>query len=267
MQKTKYLTLFVLGAYLLWLGYLLQTGLISQYINPKLAYLTLISLLLLGIMFIYTLTQVSVRTKQHSSCCDAQHDADDTHHHCNCDHTSKLKIKNVLILLLPLVLSWLVTPTSIGLSNNQAARVKTATASKIKGEARETTQLEIGEYLFEKPGAKRAAFLNSKFYLVGKVLRTSKLNSDELVLYRMLISCCVADAVPLGVVVKLPAKNDLQNEEWVGVTGKLEFRAFPKELSEVEPITNMVPPEKIYVYFTATDYEKLAAPVYEYLFP
>jgi len=266
MQKSKYLILFVLGAYLLWLGYLLQTGLIHQYINPKLAYLTVLSLLLLGTMFIYTLYQEikPARLKDHHQGCNGEAE----HDHCNCEHGKSIGFKNVWILLVPIILSWLVAPTSISLSSNPTvSTVKSKTNSKLKGNLQEYTQLQIGEYLFEKPGAKREALLGAKIYLIGKVFRTPVLNSDEIVLYRMLISCCAADAVPLGVVVKLPIKNDLVNEEWVGVTGSLEFLAFPEQLAQIEPITNLVPPEKIYPYFTATKFEKVATPVYEYLFP
>jgi uncharacterized repeat protein (TIGR03943 family) len=43
---------------------------------------------------------------------------------------------------------------------------------------------------------------------------------------RFVVSCCVADATPVGLVVRWPEANSLENDQWVTVSGHFESGLF-----------------------------------------
>jgi hypothetical protein len=133
-------------------------------------------------------------------------------------------------------------------------------------EYKEYTQLKIGEILFSTSKAPKQKLLRSKIFFKGKVLKSPLLKRDEIVVYRMVITCCAADALPLGILVKLPEKTVFYHGEWVGVEGMLQLLPFNTKLKRIEPVVNMVPPDKFYPYFTATKAYKVKIPKDEYLY-
>jgi hypothetical protein len=131
---------------------------------------------------------------------------------------------------------------------------------------KEYTQLEIGDTLFDTPKAPRQKLLSSKIFLKGRVLKSPKLKNDEIVVYRIIITCCAADGIPLGILVKLPEKMELRDGEWIGVEGMIQLQPFNEKLKTIEPLTCMVSQEKTAPYFTATMAYKVKAPKDEYLY-
>jgi hypothetical protein len=59
----------------------------------------------------------------------------------------------------------------------------------------------------------------------------------------------------------------LTNEQWVGVEGTVTLKPFPSGLKSLEPVANMVTPEKLFAYLTADRAYPVAAPSDEYLYP
>lgn len=82
----------------------------------------------------------------------------------------------------------------------------------------------------------------------GFVTRESTTPADEFVLTRFLISCCVADALSVEVRVVGAPSGELEEDEWVRVTGK------------IYPLANEV-------IVDATDVEKVKRPKRPYLNP
>jgi Predicted membrane protein len=107
----------------------------------------------------------------------------------------------------------------------------------------------------------------SQVFLRGKVILSPLLPKDEIIIYRMVITCCAADGMPLGIVVKLPGKADFKPEEWVGAEGTIQLLPFNEKLKSIDPVVAMVPPQKIYPYFTATMAYQVQPPKDEYLYP
>ena len=130
----------------------------------------------------------------------------------------------------------------------------------------EYNQLDIGDILSDGSKAPLQEMLNSKILLKGKVLKSSLLKNDEVVIYRMIITCCAADALPSGVLVKLPGKNQFREQDWVEVEGTMQLLPLDEKLKNIEPLAGMVPQGDIYPYFTATKAYKITAPASEYLY-
>ena len=166
---------------------------------------------------------------------------------------NNLKFNGVRLLLL-LVLWMVLTPLT------------DAANHPLPVDFQEYTQLDIGDILYDGSKAPLQGLLNSKILIKGKVLQSSQLNSDEIVVYRMIITCCAADALPSGILVKLPKKTQFHDEDWVGVEGTIQLLPFSKNLKTIEPVANMVLQGKVYPYFTATKAYKIGTPESEYLY-
>jgi uncharacterized repeat protein (TIGR03943 family) len=64
-------------------------------------------------------------------------------------------------------------------------------------------------------------FISLKAKLTGFVLKDDQLPEGYFVLARFVISCCAADARPIGLTVKYDQNfNSFQADEWLEVTGK-----------------------------------------------
>lgn len=314
-NRPKLFNLIVLCSYFIFLLFLLSTGSLRKFINPRLSFLTVFALVLLGAMIIHTMLRLNSRQKGAHSC---DHGPDGHSGDCCCHHHDEQpgSLGNYLIFL-PIVMSLLIAPRTLGyqagssqaappgrvsqanplqqlnpaenLTTRQKQQLKavaqapgggseggngpvvawTAPGQNSAGpaEMREYTELEIGDILFNPKKAPREKLLRSGVTMIGKVHHSGKLAPDEIVVYRMIITCCAADGLPLGLVVKLPHKMNLPAESWIGVEGSVALPPFPDRLKDLEPVANMVPPAKIYPYLTAINVYPVQAPSDEYLYP
>jgi uncharacterized membrane protein YcgQ (UPF0703/DUF1980 family) len=175
------------------------------------------------------------------------------------------KIKNILVLLILLtVMVVLISEAFRHPAPNNSAPLNN----------NNYTQLEIYDTLFSKSQAEKLKLLGSdKINLEGKVLTSNFLKNDEIVVYRIVITCCVADGVPLGIVVKMPPNfaKTLHDKDWVNVEGTLKLLSFNQinqRLHTSDLFVNMVLPDKSIPYFVANKAVKTAtAPGDEYLYP
>ena len=177
---------------------------------------------------------------------------------CSCCHhreKEKFQISN-LLLFLPLILAIIIIPKTFADAQKMSEQF-------VPPGYKECTQVEIGAAAFEARKDLRQKLAHTKIFLRGKVYNSALLKADEIIVYRLEISCCAADGIPMGVVVKLPGKADFQNEEWVGVEGTAQLLSFDEKLKSIDAITSMVPPERIYPYFTATKAFAINPPKHE----
>ncbi|MCM8773101.1 MAG: TIGR03943 family protein [Candidatus Omnitrophica bacterium] len=70
---------------------------------------------------------------------------------------------------------------------------------------------------------------------------------EKFTLIRFLITCCAADATPLGIEVKYENIEELKNEEWVKVKGKVKIED-GKIIIYAENIEKINPPSDPYLY-------------------
>ncbi len=145
-----------------------------------------------------------------------------------------------------------------------ATKAKTTVAA---GELPEYTQLQIGDIIFDTRKAPKQKLLGSEIRVIGKVMNSPLLQTDEIVVYRMIISCCAADGLPAGVLVKLPKPGVYQENDWVEVAGAIQLQPFDPKLKSLDPLAIMATPEKLFPYMTATVAAKVNPPQDEYLYP
>jgi uncharacterized repeat protein (TIGR03943 family) len=96
-----------------------------------------------------------------------------------------------------------------------------------------------------------AAFDNQEAKVIGFVYRDERFGSGEFMVGRFVISCCAADAAPLGLVVHWPETSTLENDQWVEVSGHFqagEFDGEPMPILIAEKISPTDIPDQPYLY-------------------
>jgi uncharacterized membrane protein YcgQ (UPF0703/DUF1980 family) len=131
----------------------------------------------------------------------------------------------------------------------------------------EYTQSGIGNIIYANDESSIRKLTNSKILLRGMVLHWDKLKADEVIIYRMMITCCAADGMPLGILVKLPGNMNFNDRDWIQAEGTVQLRPFTDEIRSIEPVAVTVPLSSQYPYFTATKAYKIDVPAEPYLFP
>jgi uncharacterized repeat protein (TIGR03943 family) len=89
--------------------------------------------------------------------------------------------------------------------------------------------------------------------VIGFVYRDARFaKSDDFMLVRFALSCCVADARPLGLVVEHPDSATYAQDTWLKVSGHIEIRSVDGVDTPVivaETITVTSQPDQPYLYF------------------
>lgn len=175
------------------------------------------------------------------------------------DHNHDLTWGGVALVLLPIVLGLVIPPRPLGaaalanrevnLSQTTMPAVVSLAAPKLSDENnildwwkifRSATNLRTDERVIGQPAN-----------VIGFVFNEERYGADHFMLVRFAVSCCVADASVLGLVVKAPAGLKFENDQWVTVQGRfipsdLESWKMPVLVAEqVEPIAV---PQQPYLY-------------------
>lgn len=94
-------------------------------------------------------------------------------------------------------------------------------------------------------------FVGKKIEMVGFVYREADFTDNQFVVARFGLSCCVADASVYGTLSTMVGANDLQNDEWVKVSGTLtmtEYNGWTLPYIEIESLEKVEQPDTPYIY-------------------
>lgn len=183
------------------------------------------------------------------ACCNHDHDHDDGHEH-------GWTPAKYAVLLLPVVLYFLNLPNSsfnpqmFNFGGVELAGEVTAVADKgavalgFKELTNAALDARTRDELEGKTGSLRGMF--------------SRLGSDKVfTLYRVKMTCCAADAIPLGVRIFSPNENitGIPEKQWVEVSGQVQFQKL-KDRDKYMPVmlvksaddVKKIPPEPEYDY-------------------
>jgi putative membrane protein len=163
-----------------------------------------------------------------------------------------------LLLALPVLLGVLVAPQPLGASALGNRELNTADLSSLAapqnsgsafGAAGEKNILDW-LYAFEQ-SPDPAAFNGQQARIIGFVYRDERFAEDHFLVGRFIVSCCVADANPVGLIVQWPEAETLADDQWVEVTGRFEagtFNGEPTPILIIETVTPTEPPAQPYLY-------------------
>lgn len=206
----KALLLIALG---LFLYTRIANGSLYFYINQRFVGLTLMAVL--GLLIVGLSYQFGGAGER------AQGDQAHSHHH-------GLTWGGLILLAMPVILGVFVPPQPLGasaLSNREmtAARDTSRMPAAVRN-AREKSDVEknILDWMYEFDAAQPASIVGKEADVVGFVFHDEQLAEDEFFLARYVVSCCVADASYVGVVVQWPGSQDLAENQWVRVQGQFD---------------------------------------------
>jgi uncharacterized repeat protein (TIGR03943 family) len=96
-----------------------------------------------------------------------------------------------------------------------------------------------------------ASFTGQEARLIGFVYRDDRFDGETFMVSRFVLSCCAADAAPLGLLVRWPESSALAADQWVEVSGRFEpgqFDGEPMPILIAEKITATTVPDQPYLY-------------------
>lgn len=199
-------------------------GTLYYYINERFAAFTVIGvvgLLLLG--FSYRWDQQGAEAHHHDHDHDDGHDHGHGHGH---DHNHDLTWVGALIVLIPIVLGLAVTPQPLGaaaLANRDitVSMSESALPVGIRSQTKAPTDKNIMDWWndFRSAAGGMESFAGQAVQVSGFVYQDERYGADQFMVTRFVVSCCVADANVLGLLVQWPTDQTPANDQWVEVEG------------------------------------------------
>ena len=104
-------------------------------------------------------------------------------------------------------------------------------------------------------------FKGKEISISGFVYREEDMDKDEIIVSRMAVQCCSADAIPYGVLVKSKESPSLKKDTWVSLTGILttsKYKGNEIVTLDANKIKVIQTPGDPYVYSYFGDLDKLA---------
>ena len=226
----KSLILFGLGIYLV---VLIFNGNLTNYINLRFAWLVYVGA---AIFFLLALVNLYACLKPGSA---------HSHHHISWD--------NLLVVAFPLLLALLIPSRSLGVEAVSGgiglSPVGVESASALTRSPLDRNILDWLRAFNRAPSP--AAFNGGSVDVSGFVYREPGMAEDEFMVARFTMSCCVADAYPIGMPVRSSLAGDFATGAWVRVGGELRAERFQGEFApmiQAETIAAIEEPAQPYLY-------------------
>jgi uncharacterized repeat protein (TIGR03943 family) len=241
----------------LFLASRLVNGTLSFYIHPRFNVLTAvaaITFILMGLIYAYQHRQTILTGAD-----DHDHDPHDHDHGHDHDHSHDLSWLALAILAIPVLLGVMVQPKPLGAAalGNREINTSMLASAQAPGGSQLAVIPTAGErnildwlYLFRDQG-EAAAFDGEPVHVIGFVYRDDRFAADEFMVSRFTVSCCVADAAPIGLIVRWPAAPELAADQWVEVKGTFlagTFNGDDLPLLIADEVVITEPPAQPYLY-------------------
>ena len=236
----KTLLLTALGLYLYTR---LTSGVIEFYIHPR--FITLVLLASVGLLIVAASFFLRPETPDH----DHAH-GDHAHH--------PLSWLGLFILAVPVVLGLLVPPQPLGAAAVGNREVQVGSLSSIAPPRSDDRmglvagEKNILDWLTDfQRNPDPTTFNGVEANLIGFVYRDDRFDEDLFMLSRFIVSCCVADASPIGVIVRSDQAGEYAADQWLQVQGHFQAGRFINAempilvASEITPIEQ---PQQPYLY-------------------
>lgn len=164
------------------------------------------------------------------------------------------------LVLLPVALGLLAPPQPLGAAAiaNREIAVSSQPRSVLPAAVRAAAQKDaidrnLLDWLNAFSTSHNAAqeFAGQPVDVIGFVYHDERLADDEVLISRFIVSCCVADANVVTMVVRWPAAATLENDAWVQVQGVLEpgeFNGAPLPVVAAQSVTPIAMPDQPYLY-------------------
>ena len=225
----------VLAGYGLFILSLYARGVMTLYINP--AYIWPTTLAGAALVALAAIRVVRPATHTHDACCSS----DD----CGCTDTP-IRLWPYIALSVPLLLAILIPPRSLATFSAKQrgpqiagmAAIRSATSVK-----RVSLSVDTRSFTLQDWAGTLAADPNPRDYagkqvdITGIVLRNpATMPPGHIMVMRYQVTCCIADARPVGLIVRDTSHGALKDNQWVRVTGTMSSVGYQgQKIVVVEP--------------------------------
>lgn len=163
-----------------------------------------------------------------------------------------------MLIAAPVILGLLVTPQPLGVAALANREVSLSLeGSALPASVRATAQKSPRDrnilewWQAFQAGADYDSLVGQEAQVVGFVFRDGRYGEDGFMVTRFVVSCCVADAVVVGLVVQWPESQTLHNDQWVEVEGVMARSPLENWRPPVLVATRVTPveiPDTPYLY-------------------
>ena len=215
----------------------ISDGTLAFYINQRFAWLTLVGVILFAALAMAMVTRaMEARRQPAPPALDAlsENDVLPLTRNTAKVHSHRANWLTLGLLALPVLIGFFTPARPLGAGAIEARGIG-LTAPVQPGSAAQAQRVEAGpknilDWLREfSRNADPSAFVGKEADVIGFVYRDPRNGTDEFWVSRFAVSCCVADASALGLLVKSDQAAQLQADSWVRVTGKFGVGEFAGE--------------------------------------
>jgi uncharacterized repeat protein (TIGR03943 family) len=245
----------VLGGLCLMFYAKISDGSLAFYINQRFAWLSFVAVLILAALaftLVYRLMEQSAHRRAAHTAASHDHDQAAEAH----DHTHRISWASIAILAVPVVLGLFIPARPLGASAVSSRGIGLSAPDRPGGvttvQRAPSGPKNVLDWLRDFAATPDpTAFQGQAVDVVGFVYRDPRNGPNQFWVSRFTISCCVADATAVGMLVQSDAAGSLVNDRWVRVTGKLGVGEFAGEKvplilpAGIEPVDQ---PDHPYLY-------------------
>ncbi len=220
-----------------------SSGALAFYINQRFAWLVFVGVLILAVLAlttVYRLMEQRAATEQGSA-----------------GRGHRLSWWAVILVSIPILMGVLIPARPLGASAIASRGIGLSAPGVAGGNAIVAQRVATGpknilDWLREfSRQADPAAFAGQTVDVIGFVYRDPRNTDNQFWVSRFTVSCCVADAAAIGLLVQSAQASNLTNDSWVRVTGRISVGEFAGERLPVilpDTIEPTEQPEHPYLY-------------------
>ncbi len=239
------LQMLVLGGLAFYFAFVVLSGRWAFYIDPRFQWLSVVAVLLLALLAI-------------SYILGGKENEDLFNDPLQDDHTKVVPL-SVLAMIVPLFLGLVIPAEPLGASAIKTRGIDTnySSITLSNTSSRSLTIIPSERNVLDWARAIAssddiAEFDNQEAKVVGFVYRDSRFGEGQFMVSRFTLSCCVADALAIGLVVQLPSDMpEFALDTWVEVEGVFQESEFDDSLIPIlfaASITPVDQPDQPYLY-------------------
>lgn len=241
----KLIQTFILVGLAIYFAFIVLSGRWAFYIDPRFQWLSVVAVLLFTVLALSYLVDDG---KDDQVINDPFQD----------DHTKVVPF-SVFVLMIPLVLGVVIPAKPLGADAIKTRGIDTdfssitlanSSTNSLTIVPSERNVLDWARAIASSEDA--AEFDGQEAKVIGFVYRDSRFGDGQFMVSRFTLSCCVADALAIGLVVQLPPDSpELELDTWVEVEGVFQEADFNDSVIPILYATNIKPvnqPDQPYLY-------------------
>ena len=245
----------------------IANGTLYYYINEKFAGFTLfgmVGLIAVGLAYQFGKQPGKAHAKAHEGHDHDEHDHEehghsshDHHDHGHEGHSHALSWGGIALVALPVILGLAVPPRPLGASaldnrevvmsmEDSALPASVQSAAKAAGERN-----MLDWWRSFQASTDYNTFTNQEATIIGFVYKNPHYGEGHFLATRFIVSCCVADAAAVGLVIRWPDSVTLEDDQWVEVSGKFvpsTLDTWKPPVLVAESVTPIETPAQPYLY-------------------